>query len=313
VFVSARLGVAVRNGEDDGAALLRKAEAAARQAKERATRCALYEPDVDSRVGRQLALINELRHALVGDELRVVYQPEIDLRTGELFGIEALVRWQHPTRGLLSPAAFLETADRAGLLGRIGEQVLRTACRHVADLSARHPQLTRLALAVNVAADQLVEPGFANLVDEVLADAGLEPARLYLEITEGAIIEDHDRTLRTLEQLHERGVHIALDDFGTGFSSLTHLHRFPLDLLKVDRSFVDRVVQGGRARTIVEATVALAHTLGLRCVAEGVETEEHLDELDALGCDIGQGYLWSKPLAPAELERWILAHRVETG
>ena len=306
VFVNASLGVAVQARGDDPPSLLRKAEAAARQARRRSgRRWALYEPDVDSRVGSQLELINELRRALHNDEFEVVYQPEIDLRTGELFGVEALVRWDHPVRGRLSPAVFLGTADRIGLLSAIGERVLREACAHVVGLSRRFPRLERLAIAVNVAADQLVEPGFVTFVDSVLADTGLGPERLYLEITEGAIIEDHDRTLLTLEQLRGRGVQIALDDFGTGFSSLTHLHRFPIDLLKIDRSFVDKVTKGGTARTIVQATVGLAHTLGLQCVAEGVETEEHLDELDALGCDIGQGYLWSPPLPAGDLEAWL--------
>ncbi len=314
VFVSTYVGVAVQAEDDDGPALLRKAESAARQAKRRAReRSELYEPEVGSRVGQQLELINELRHALMNDEFRVVYQPEIDLRTGELFGIEALVRWQHPERGLLAPAAFLDTAERIGLLGAIGQSVLREAAREVVALSHRHTELARLNLAVNVAADQLVEPGFVALVDQVLSDTGLEPARLYLEITESAIIEDHDRALDTLEQLRDRGVQIALDDFGTGFSSLTHLHRFPIDLLKIDRAFVDNVTRGGRARAIVEATVTLAHALGLRCVAEGVEQDEHFDELDALGCDIGQGYLWSRPLPPAELEQWVRDYRRQVG
>lgn len=306
VFVTAYVGVVVQTDGDDAASLLRKVEAAARHAKGQAgDRVLLYEPDVDSQVGPQLELINELRHALMGREFLVAYQPEIDLRTGELFGLEALVRWDHPTRGVLAPSAFLETAASIGLLESIGRQVLREACHHAAELGRRHPELSGLAIAVNVSADQLVEPGFVNYVKAMLARAGLAPERLFLEITEGAIIEDHDGTLVSLEQLRELGVQIALDDFGTGFSSLTHLHRFPLDLLKIDKSFVDRVTEGGTARKIVEATLGLARTLGLQCVAEGVETEDDLRELGVLGCEIGQGYLWSPPLLAADLERWL--------
>lgn len=306
VFITAYLGIAVQAAGDDAAALLRKAEAAARHAKHRSgDRIALYEPDVDSRVGRQLELINELRHAMVGDEFFVVYQPEIDLCTGRLFGLEALVRWNHPTRGVLAPAAFLETADSIGLLGPIGRLVLRDACAYVAGLTARLPEHRSLAVAVNVSADQLVEPGFVGFVEAMLLRSGLDPGRLFLEITEGAIIEDHDGTLLTLEQLREIGVQIALDDFGTGFSSLTHLYRFPIDLLKIDKSFTGKVTEGGIARTIVQATLGLADTLGLRCVAEGVETAEHLEELEALGCHIGQGYLWSPPLLPDDLDDWL--------
>ena len=306
VFVTAYLGIAVQAVGDDAQALLRKADAASRSAKQRSQdRVAMYEPDVHGEVGRELELINELQHALVGDEFLVVYQPEIDLRTGRLFGVEALVRWNHPTHGILPPAAFLDTADRTGLLDPIGRRVLREACLHTAGVRRRFPQLADLVVAVNVAADQLVEPGFVGYVQTVLDQSGLPAEALFLEITEGAIIEDHDRTLVSLEQVRELGVQIALDDFGTGFSSLTHLHRFPIDLIKIDRSFVDRVLEGGTARTIVEATIGLARTLGLRCVAEGVETAEHLAELEALGCDIGQGYLWSRPLLPADLDEWL--------
>jgi diguanylate cyclase (GGDEF)-like protein/PAS domain S-box-containing protein len=306
VFVTAYLGIAVQADGDDAQALLRKADAASRTAKQRPQdRAAMYEPDVHGEVGRELELINELRHALVGDEFLVAYQPEVDLRTGRLFGLEALVRWNHPTRGILPPAAFLDTADRIGLLDPIGRRVLREACLHAAGVRRRFPELADLALAVNVAADQLVEPGFVGYVQTVLDQSGLPAEALFLEITESAIIEDHDRTLASLEQVRELGVQIALDDFGTGFSSLTHLHRFPIDLLKIDRHFIDRLLEGGTARTIVEATIGLARTLGLRCVAEGVETAEHLAALDELGCEIGQGYLWSRPLLPADLDDWL--------
>jgi EAL domain-containing protein (putative c-di-GMP-specific phosphodiesterase class I) len=186
---------------------------------------------------------------------------------------------------------------------------VRPACTSpVSGAASRSSQ--DLALAVNVAADQLVEPGFVGYVQTVLDQSGLPAEALFLEITESAIIEDHDRTLASLEQVRELGVQIALDDFGTGFSSLTHLHRFPIDLLKIDRTFVDRVIEGSTARTIVEATIGLARTLGLRCVAEGVETAEHLDALEELGCDVGQGYLWSRPLLPAELDEWLQQGRL---
>jgi diguanylate cyclase (GGDEF)-like protein/PAS domain S-box-containing protein len=306
VFVDVTVGVALSTPGDDAQSLLRKAEAAARHARRRPTTpVMLYEPGVGSRASSRLSLANELRHAVGQDEFLVHYQPEVDLRSGTLFGVEALVRWGHPRRGVLAPAGFLETAEGVGLLPRIGERVLLRACRDVACFDWGGDATP--ALAVNVSADQLVEPGFVDLVRHALDESGLAADRLYLEITENAMIEDHDGTLRSLQALRRLGARIALDDFGTGYSSLTHLHRFPIDLLKIDRAFVDAITHGERARDIVEATIALAHTLDLGCIAEGVETPQHRHLLNILGCDIGQGYLWSRPQPFAALTSWLAA------
>ena len=309
VFVDVAVGIAVGDADDDAAGLLRKAEAASRHAKTRRTdRIALYEPAVGGAARGRIELINELRHAVAEDQLVVHYQPEIDLGSGGLFGVEALVRWRHPERGLLPPGAFLDTAEGIGLTGEIGHRVLRRACHDVVALASLGGGP---ALAVNVSADELADPGFVARVSDTLAETGLAPERLFLEMTERAIIEDHDRTLTSLRALRARGVRIALDDFGTGYSSLTHLHRFPLDLLKIDRSFVAEVGRAGAAGTIVEATVALAHTLGLRCVAEGVETGEQLDALRKMGCDIVQGFRYSPALPVDELRTWLATHLPE--
>jgi EAL domain-containing protein (putative c-di-GMP-specific phosphodiesterase class I) len=241
---------------------------------------------------RRLELENALRRAVERDELRLHLQPEIAVESGAIVGFEALVRWEHPERGLLGPGDFVSLAEETGLIGAIGAWVLRQACVLAASWAT-----PGLLISVNVSARQLAGGDFTDLVATVLADTGLAPDMLCLELTESAVIESG--AMATLEGLKRLGVRLAIDDFGTGWSSLGHLRRFPIDIVKLDRSFVSGLGHEPQDASIAAAIISLAHALGLSTVAEGIETGEQLAVLAALGCDLGQGYLFARP-APAE-------------
>ena len=308
VFVTVNVGLAVSDVGDDAEVLLHQAASASAHAKSGASEAiVLYGHGVGDKSGRRLTLINELRHAFEQGEFSLVYQPEVDLRSKALVGVEALLRWEHPTRGVLAPGAFLEVADSIGLLRPLSRTILVEACGAAQRLAASTPGRPP-TIAVNISANELVADGFVGDVDVALSRAELPADRLVLEITERAVIQDHDRAVTVLEELRRRGVRIALDDFGTGFSSLTHLHMLPLDALKIDKSFVARLDSRSTARSIVEATVHMATSLGLTSIAEGVETRWQRDVVTELGCDVGQGYLWSPPVPIGELAEWARSH-----
>lgn len=305
VYVTACAGVAVSVGHVEGVELLRDAQAAVSTAKEgkRGSVC-VYDQHMRAQAARQIEVASDLRDALARDNFFMAYQAEIDLRTGALFGVEALLRWDDPSRGMLAPSAFLSVAEDSGLIVPLGTQALHRACDDVAGIL---PTLGdgSSQLAVNVAAAQLSEEDFVESVDHALAASGLGGHNLMVEITETALINDPATVAQTLAALRERGIQVALDDFGTGYSSLTHLAHFPIDVVKIDRSFVAGVATAGRHRQIVEAVVRLAHTMRLTCVAEGVETSAQFTDLQALGCDVGQGYLWGRPQLVHELAAWL--------
>ncbi|HTD03993.1 EAL domain-containing protein [Undibacterium sp.] len=245
----------------------------------------------------RLDLDNRLRYALRQNALRVHYQPQTDLYSGSIIGAEALVRWQDPIEGLISPARFIPVAEETGLIREIGEWVLRETCRQGrAWLDAGLPPLV---LAVNVSAHQLKQPGFCELVERILRETGFPAAQLELELTESALMEHREQVVPLMDCLRARDIRLAIDDFGTGYSSLAYLQRFPLDVLKIDKSFVDEIGTGSGARAIVNAIISMGHSLGFKVLAEGVESAEQLAYLQAQGCDIYQGYYCSKPL-PAE-------------
>jgi EAL domain-containing protein (putative c-di-GMP-specific phosphodiesterase class I) len=242
----------------------------------------------------------ELRRALGKAEFRLVYQAELSLESGRVLGAEALLRWDHPTRGRLSPQHFIADAEVTGLIIPIGTWAIRQACRQAADW----PMVIDtdpLFVAVNLSARQLSDAGLPDIVADALADAKLPANRLCLEITESAVFERFDVAVTTLSRLRATGVLIALDDFGTGYSSLAYLRRLPVDILKIDRSFIARLVDDVRDRAIVEAVVSIARTFGLRVVAEGVESGEQLALLRRLGCDVAQGYDIGRPGEPGEV------------
>jgi len=251
-------------------------------------------------LSERLALKNGLRDALAQGQLFIEYQPQVELQDRRVTGVEALLRWQHPVYGRIDPGRFIPLAEETGMIVPIGEWALRCAClQNRAWCAAGLPPIKT---AVNLSARQLKEPGMAGRMLAILAETGMPPALLELEITEGILIEDMTANCATINQLRRAGVLVSIDDFGTGYSSLNYLCELPVDILKLDGLFVRRLgAAGGRARAfaIADSIVAMAHRLGLTVIAESVETSEQLGDLCAMGCDAAQGYLFDRPLAPA--------------
>jgi diguanylate cyclase (GGDEF)-like protein len=263
----------------------------------------------------RLLLENDLRHAIDRSEFTLHFQPLLEVRTGAIRGLEALVRWRHPDRGLVPPSEFIPAAEETGLIGPIGEWVLRQACAQArAWHEAGHPELQ---VSVNCSAQQFQREGFVDTVGRVLRETGLSAARLDLEITESVIIQHSEEVIARFKRLEDMGVRIAIDDFGIGYSSLSYLKRFAVHQLKIDQSFVRDIHSDPDDAAIVSAIIAIAHSLGLEVVAEGVETPEQLAFLKSLGCDAAQGYYFSKPLPPEEfaelLAGWNPKARVAVG
>ncbi|WP_298234977.1 EAL domain-containing protein [uncultured Azohydromonas sp.] len=263
-----------------------------------------YSAELDAHVQHQLAMREDLRQAIERDELRLVYQPQVDLQTGRLFGVEALLRWHHPQRGMVSPTAFIPLAESSGLIVPIGDWVLRTACRQ--NKAWQEAGLPPVTVAVNVSARQFREADWGQRVATALADTGLQPRLLEIELTESMIMENMEPAVAHMRALNDMGVSMSIDDFGTGYSSLGALKTFPLSRLKIDRSFVHAMHEGD-GRAIVEAIVSLGHKLRLKVLAEGVETVTERELLRAIGCDEIQGFLYSKPVPPADIERMLRA------
>jgi diguanylate cyclase (GGDEF)-like protein len=298
---------------DDGpdlAALLRKADIAMYEAKTSLRGHHVYCGADDADHATRLQTVEELRTALREDQLVVHYQPKIDLDTGEVHSVEALVRWDHPTRGLLYPDAFLHLVEESGLMPTLTRVVLSLVLDQVADWHAHGRQLTA---AVNLSASSLVDSDLPAQVASMLAARGVPPQALQLEITEDFLMGDRDRARSILSLLRESGVQISIDDFGTGYSSLSYLRDLPIDELKLDRSFIFPMADDARAAALVASTIALAHSLNLRMVAEGVETEVAYSELQRLGCDQAQGYFMSRPVPAAELDHWLESRRSEAA
>ncbi len=301
--VEASAGVALypEHG-DDGATLMRQADVAMYNAKTLRSGVEIYRPESDSHSLDRLGLLGDLRRALDDDELVVHYQPLADPADGTIFGAEALVRWQHPTRGLLGPHYFLPLVEQTGLMRSLTMYVLRTAlrqCREWRDAGLE------LCVSVNLAMPNLVDPQLPGLVEGMLAEERAEPGWLCLELTEGSVMADPDRALEILGRLNRLGVRLSVDDFGTGYSSLAYLKRLPVHEVKVDRSFVMCMEESPADAAIVRSTVSLAHQLGLEVVGEGVEDAEALASLADMGCDRYQGFLLSRPVPADELTRWL--------
>ena len=302
-FVTASIGIAVARSTGreplDPELLIRDADAAMYRAKERGRgRCEVFDAAMRARAVRRLETERELRHALDRDELELHYQPVVALGSGEIVGLEALVRWNHPERGLLDPGQFVSIAEDSGLIEPIGRWVQETACRQALGWHELRPDQRPLDVAVNLSARQVAHRDLAGSVREMLARTGLDPVNLRLEVTESVLVDESASAMATLEALSELGVRLVLDDFGTGYSSLAYLNRFPFDALKIDRSFVDGLGLEQERTAIVEAVIGMARALSLDAIAEGVESEEQLSELRRLGCDFAQGHLFSRPLAP---------------
>jgi diguanylate cyclase len=306
LHISASIGIALAPDHGDTATVLQqRADVAMYQAKTAQVGCALYAPGDDDYSRDRLALVGELRRALELDELVVFYQPKAELRTGQVDGVEALVRWQHPERGLLVPAQFLPTAEQSGLIRDLTVHVLD---RGLAQIAAWQTEGLALSLAVHLAVANVVDIRLPHDVARLLALHGVAPQRLQLEITENLLMAHPDRAERVLRHLRELGVSISLDDFGTGYSSLTHLRRLAVDEIKIDRSFIHNMIEQPDDAAIVVSTIGLARSLDLRVVAEGVETTEQWRQLDVLGCDQAQGYLLTPPIPAHELTAWLRDH-----
>ncbi|MDQ2631017.1 MAG: EAL domain-containing protein [Actinomycetota bacterium] len=309
-FVSASIGVAVSHATEGRAVnaelLIRDADAAMYRAKEGGrARCVLFDAEMRAGAMRRLEVERELRHALDRDELALHYQPVVNLRSGEITGLEALVRWRHPERGTLDPAEFVSIAEDSGLIEPIGRWVQERACRQAVEWHQLRPDSRPLDVAVNLSARQVAHRDLPAVVGEILARTGLDPVNLRLEITESVLVDESATAISSLRALNELGVRLVLDDFGTGYSSLAYLNRFPFHALKIDRSFVDALGIEQEATAIVEAIIGMARALSLEVIAEGVESEVQLSELRRLKCDYAQGHLFHAAMPEREVSRLI--------
>ena len=307
LLVSASTGIARASlAETEGGAsasadeLLRDADVAMYCAKAQGKgRYAIFEPRMHEMALERLALEAELRQALDREEFRLLYQPVVELEGSGIIGVEALVRWQHPTRGTLGPDVFIPVAEETGMIVPLGRWILRQACLQCATWRREHPQAggpTGLGVAINVSSHQLLHPSLPGDVAAALDDAGLDPQALLLEITESALVQDTPAVLERLRELKLLGLRLAVDDFGTGYSSLSYLRRLPVDVLKIDKTFIDGLGHGRHDIALTRTIIGLGATLALRCVAEGVEDAEQQAHLKSLGCELGQGYLFARPL-----------------
>jgi diguanylate cyclase (GGDEF)-like protein len=301
IRITASIGITINGLNDRNSVdqLLQQAHIALYQAKQQGrSQYQFYSPEINAQLQERLTLENELHGALERNEMLVYYQPLINLHSGQVTAMEALIRWQHPTLGLISPAKFIPIAEANGAIVPIGEWVLRTACAQT-----RAWQLagfTPIRISVNLSSRQFEQPYLVEIVNQILEETGLKASYLELEVTESFLMADIERSVKTLKQLQKLGICLALDDFGTGYSSLNYLKRFPVDMLKIDRSFVQDVMSNADSAAVTDAIIALAKSLRLKITAEGVETQEQLEYLQMRGCDEGQGFYFSRPV-PADI------------
>ncbi|MDP9065601.1 MAG: EAL domain-containing protein [Pseudomonadota bacterium] len=303
IDVNATIGLALAHATDARAAdLLRCADLAMERARRDKRPLAIYEPSLQPKARGQLSLLGELRRAIDQHQLCLHLQPKMELSTGRVAGAEALLRWQHPKRGLIAPAAFIPFAEQTGFIRQLTRWVLERA---VARGASWYRAGKALPLAVNISADDLADPQFDHRVSNALARHGLPPALLTLEVTESSLIEDPDQACKMLEALALLGVTLSLDDFGTGYSSLSHLARMPVHEIKIDRSFVQGLASDVGYASVVRSAIDMGHSLGLKVVAEGIESDAVAQRLLAMQCDIGQGFFYARPMPSADLEIWL--------
>jgi diguanylate cyclase (GGDEF)-like protein len=307
VALGASIGIALSGGVDTGDELLRNADLAMYRAKQGGRgRHELFEAGMHVAAVARMNLEGELRRALDRGEFRLVYQPIVDLLTGSVSGCEALIRWRHPERGAIPPSDFIPLAEETGLVVPLGRWVLNEVCRQAAAWHRAHPGLAGLVVGANLSVRQLQHPDLLAHVRAALDASGVDPTLIILELTESAIMDDGEAALRRLRGLHDFGVSLALDDFGTGYSSLSYLQTFPIQVLKLDKSFVDPLDRQGQGAVLAGAVVNLGTALGLRTVAEGIEHAEQAEVLTELGCHFGQGYHFGRPMGPDQLAARVL-------
>ncbi|MEP6299695.1 MAG: bifunctional diguanylate cyclase/phosphodiesterase, partial [Ilumatobacter sp.] len=311
VVVTSSIGIAAARGDDrDAAALLRRADIAMYTAKQQHAGCESYSEGIDRRTPERLTLLGDLRQALDRGLLVVHYQPKVDLVSSAVVGVEALVRWQHETRGWVPPEDFIPLAEESGLIRMLTDQVLGSA---LAELRRWHDDGFDLTVAVNLSTLDLLDELLVDRIARHLEMTGLRPENLVLEITESSLMVETPRVMATIQQLDRLGVGLSLDDFGTGFSSLSYLRRLPVTELKIDRSFVGNLLLDPQDEVIVKSTIDLGHNLNLRVVAEGIENGPIFERLRLLGCDLGQGYGISRPLPADLLSRWLVGCEFATS
>jgi diguanylate cyclase (GGDEF)-like protein len=309
LVVTVSIGSAIfPNDDTEISPLLAKADAAMYAAKAGGRdRFCRYSADTPMYDPTRLSLKSDLRRAIEGDELLLHYQPQIDLATQDICGVEALVRWRHPLRGLVAPAAFIPVAEESGLIVQLGEWVLREALRQLGEW--QRLGLPSLRVAINISALQFRDSNLPGLLAEQMAAFSIDPDQIELELTESVLMQNVDAVLETLQAIKRLGVHLAIDDFGTGFSSLSYLRRFPIDRLKIDQSFVRDIESTPINASIARAIVALANSLSLGIVAEGIETPAQQTLLEKMGCTEGQGYFIARPMSGDAIPPWVCAHR----
>ena len=306
VFTSAKIGIAYGNSKyPEAEDVLRDADIAMYYSKDNEENYVIFDQKMHIRAVTRLQLETDLRFAIERNEFELYYQPIIGLETASLVGFEALVRWNHPQRGLVPPDEFIPISESTGLIIPMTVQILRSACGQIVDWQRRSPGGKPLSVAVNLSGKHFGHPALVEQINTIIAETGIDPALLKLELTESAVMENAETAILMLKQIKETGVQISIDDFGTGYSSLSYLHRFPIDLLKVDRSFVSAMEENTENGEIVRTVIALAKALNLKVVAEGIESVHQFHQLQILGCEYGQGYLFSKPLPVADIERLL--------
>ncbi|MBK7393871.1 MAG: EAL domain-containing protein [Chloracidobacterium sp.] len=306
VFTSAKIGIAYGNSKyPEAEDILRDADIAMYYSKDNEENYVIFDQKMHIRAVTRLQLETDLRFAIEREEFELYYQPIIGLENSSLVGFEALVRWNHPQRGLVPPNEFIPISENTGLIIPMTIQILHSACSQLVKWQERSGNATPLSVAVNLSGKHFGHPNLVEQITTIIAETGIAPASLKLELTEGAVMENAETAILMLQQIKETGVQISIDDFGTGYSSLSYLHRFPIDLLKVDRSFVSAMEENTENGEIVRTVIALAKALNLKVVAEGIESVHQFHQLRILGCEYGQGYLFSKPLPVADIERLL--------
>jgi diguanylate cyclase (GGDEF)-like protein len=298
VFVTASIGIALNSPNyTQPAQLLRDADTAMYRAKSRGRgRYEIFDDSMHTHAYRQLQMENDLQRAIEGEQFQLHYQPIVSLKTEEIYGFEALIRWPHLQQGLISPAEFVPIAEETGLITAIDLWVLQEACKNLRLWQQDHPEINALIMSINLSGKDFTQPDLIGKIDHILEKVDLSGRSLKVEITESVLIQNAEQATVILEQLKARQIQICIDDFGTGYSSLSYLHRFPIDIIKIDRSFILRLHEGAENQEIVKAIVNLGLNLGLMVVAEGVETKEQLAFLKNIGCHYGQGYFFSRPV-----------------
>ncbi|MBF0554388.1 MAG: EAL domain-containing protein [Nitrospirae bacterium] len=312
-FISMSIGISIYPDDgDDIDTLLKNSDVAMYQAKVKGGNSyQFYNADMNSSALRRLKLENNLRKALEKNEFVLHYQPKIDLNLWSVSGVEALIRWLNPQFGMISPVEFVPLAEETGLIIAIGEWVLRTACaqaKHWQDIGHNG-----ILMSVNLSARQFKSQNLVLSIKNILKETGLAPESLELELTETVVMDDAEKAIKILREIKNMGIHIAIDDFGMGYSSLSYLKRFPIDCLKIDRSFVSEITTDTDDAAIATAIIAMSHSLKLKVIAEGVETDGQLEFLRALDCDEAQGYLFSKPLSSDDLKAYLMSKKLKSG